>query len=177
VRRLELDFWRVGRRERTSNFLGFVLVVIGAVAAGTCGWRIEAQEERLADLRAQLAKLEKAPRAANRSAAQAQELGPQIQRAEQVIRQLALPWNDLFRTLEASQSKKIALLSVHPDATRKEVRIAAEARDFPAMVGYVERLQQSEWLSQAHLQTHQVREQEPERPIRFTVSASWEKKS
>lgn len=177
MRRLELDFWRAGRRERTSAFFGWVLLVAGAAASGTCVWRIEAQEDKLADLRSEVAKLEKAPRSATRLAAQGQELGPQFQRAEQVIRQLALPWNDLFRALEASQSKKIALLSVQPDAARREVRIAAEARDFPAMVGYVERLQQSEWLSQAHLQNHQVREQEPERPIRFTVSASWEKKS
>jgi Tfp pilus assembly protein PilN len=173
MQRLDLDF---RRKREASRWLGLALLAAGAAAAATGLWHHQALEQEALTVEREIARLEKTSRPVARAPTREErDFGPELKRAEQVVRQLALPWDRLFQAVEAASSKNVALLSVQPDSSRHEVRIYAEAKNFSAMLGYIERLQAGDWLKQVRLENHQVREQDPERPVRFTLTASWGK--
>ena len=102
-----------------------------------------------------------------------QQLKPEIKRANEVTQQLELPWDSLFLAVEASYQEKVALLGIQPDAQKHTVNIAAEAKDLISMLEYVKRLGQEPNLSDVHIINHQVQDQDPQKPVRFTVLAIW----
>lgn len=97
----------------------------------------------------------------------------ELDAARQVLQELALPWEALFQAIEGATSADTALLAIEPDSSKRALRIGGEARDFPAVLGYVERLGAQPVLSGVHLVTHQVRDDVAERPVQFTLLATW----
>lgn len=93
--------------------------------------------------------------------------------ARQALQELALPWEPLFRSIEASIGKDTALLAIEPDAGKRALRISGEARSYPAILGFMVRLEQAQVLSGVHLISHQLREDVAERPLQFTLVAGW----
>jgi len=53
------------------------------------------------------------------------------------------------------------------------VRITGESRDLPLVLAYVQRLQSSAMLRYPMLDTHDVKIDDPQRPIRFALTAEW----
>jgi hypothetical protein len=51
----------------------------------------------------------------------------------------------------------------------------AEARDLPSALLYVERLQKSNALRFPILDSHEVRTEDKDQPVRFQLSAEWRK--
>lgn len=97
----------------------------------------------------------------------------ELKQANVVLQQLALPWEDLFGALEAVRGEKVALLAVEPDVARGQVRIGAEAKSAAHMLNYLRRLERDTALREVVLLNHQVQLQDAERPLRFSVVASW----
>lgn len=89
------------------------------------------------------------------------------------IMQLNLPWRDLLEAVRDATPASVALLALEPDAKRRLVRITAEARSSDDMLDYVARMQAEEWFSSVVLTRHEVMLQDPNRPLRFQVSAQW----
>ncbi|MBI4984021.1 MAG: PilN domain-containing protein [Rhodocyclales bacterium] len=54
------------------------------------------------------------------------------------------------------------------------MKIVAEARSFAAVLDYLRELQGQASLRDVMLQHHQVDAQDPEQPVRFSVTATWE---
>jgi len=102
---------------------------------------------------------------------------PRAQQQVQVaIGTLSTPWSALLNDLEqaaADSGDEVALLQVVPDRSKRQVRIAAEARTLPAALAYVKRLQQTATLRFPMLEAHEVRTADRNRPVRFEVSAEW----
>jgi hypothetical protein len=92
--------------------------------------------------------------------------------ARDTVRRLGTPWESLFQALEASQIDRIALLSIEPDVENRAVSITGEARDYLAVLTYVAQLGDQGALSHVHLVRHENR-RSGQRPLAFTVSASW----
>ncbi|MCY1274066.1 hypothetical protein D9M68_357880 [compost metagenome] len=90
-----------------------------------------------------------------------------------ITAQMNLPWDGLFAMLEAQSRKDIALLSLAPDARKGQLRIAAEARDLPAMLAFHRELEESDALSDVSLLNHEMVTEQAERPIRFNLLATW----
>jgi hypothetical protein len=90
-----------------------------------------------------------------------------------VVGHLAGPGEKLFVTLEAIQEPDVALLALTPDTKTRTLRIQAEARGFDAMLSYLRILEQSRAFTQVVLIEHEIQERDPERPLRFSLSASW----
>jgi hypothetical protein len=96
--------------------------------------------------------------------------------ATTIQKQLWVPWSSLLAELEsASQdvSSTVSLLEVQPDAAKHVVRITAEARTLADALAYLERLQKSTMLRYPMLDSHELRKDDPEHPVRVKLSAEW----
>jgi len=111
--------------------------------------------------------------APERPAADAQKTQLELKRANEVLARLKLPWNDLFVSVESAKLPDVALLAIESDTEKRRVKISAEAKDPLAMLEYLRFLQSQPALSEIYLQNHQYQQQDPQRPVRFTLSADW----
>lgn len=93
----------------------------------------------------------------------------------QAVRALNVPWDDLFRSLEAEEYRNVALLALTPDSDKGTIAIQAEAKNVDDMHHFLTVLQENPTIKEPVLLHHEVNGQDPNRPIRFTVSAVWRK--
>lgn len=100
-------------------------------------------------------------------------LKTEFRRANEVVDRLAAPWDALFKAVESAGSEDVALLGMQPDPEKRLVRIDAEAKDFSAMLEYVRRLDRQQALDSVHIVSHQINQQDPQKPVRFVAIASW----
>ena len=91
--------------------------------------------------------------------------------AEAVMRQLTIPWAALVGALENASSRDVALLQLQPDASQRRLHLTAEARDRQAMFSYLARLEAAPALAEVHLISHELQQQDPQRPIQFSLQA------
>jgi Tfp pilus assembly protein PilN len=100
-----------------------------------------------------------------------ERLEAEAKAAEAVVRQLTVPWGALVGALEQASSRDVALLQLQPDAEQRHLRLTAEARDREAMFAYLRRLEAAPALAEVHLVSHQVQNEDPQRPIQFSLQA------
>lgn len=172
--RLNIDFAATSRRPargaRALLALGAVALAAGALHA----WDMSSEQRALADALAQLrrdsatlAAPQPLPRASDpRQAARERQL-------QDATRALHTPWADLFAALEAAPTQAVALLSIEPSVANRSLRLAAEAGDPAAMLGYLAALQKDVRLAQVVLVSHQVQAQSPGTPVRFVIQGLW----
>ena len=170
ARSIELDF--VARR-RPLTLAGAVLLVLGAGAAITAYVEYRHLEGRRAALEL---RLDAAVRSAHRDPGtdlRAQGLSAE---AGRIAQELGTPWTALLAELEAASgdsTNQVAVLSIEPDHAKRLVHITGESRDLPTALAYVQRLQQSTLLRYPMLDSHDVKSDDPQRPVRFALSAEW----
>ncbi len=171
---VSLEFSTASRRPSAGAVglaaLGF-LALLGVVAQyQTMAGRVAGLEARLSAQREQLA-----------PALAAASDSPQLQTdAADVTAQLATPWSQLMVDLESAgvDSKgAVALLGIEPDRASGRVKLTAEARSLTAALSYLQRLQASGTLRQPLLDSHEVRADDPEHPVRVQISADWKVRS
>lgn len=101
----------------------------------------------------------------------------ELDAARQTLRELALPWEALFRAIEGTtdgvKGSSTALLAIEPDPAKQVVRIGGEARDYASILRLVRRLEASHVLADVHLLSHEFLEEAAGRPFQFTLSAQW----
>lgn len=175
MRALRLDYQRSAR---PFPWVGLVVLASALLALGLAAARHHQLSQRIAQYEARIDRDERMagrdaralrPVSAEAARRQAQE----VQHANQVLRQLSLPWEALFRAVEAAGGKDVALLSMEPDLKKGTVAISAEAKDFDAMLAYVSRLGERDVFGSVLLKNHQVQQGDPEKPIRFSLLAEW----
>ena len=95
--------------------------------------------------------------------------------AAAIDRELSIRWTRLLAELEAAShdSAAVSLLHVEPDSGKQLVRITAEVRNLPDAIAYLRRLQKSPVLRYPMLESHERRKDDPEHPLRITLSAEW----
>ena len=166
--RLELDHLR--KRTRPGRASWILLAVALAFAADVAHgyWsarsRIEVQAVRLAGL---------PDSRATRGAPAAPLSQEEFAAAQDTILRLSMPWDNVFRALEAARSEDVALLSIEPDARSGAVSISGEARSYPAALTYVAWLSGEKTLRNVRLVRHELVRNDARRPVLFTVSADW----
>jgi Tfp pilus assembly protein PilN len=104
------------------------------------------------------------------------ELAKEVSNANDVLRKLSVPWEDLFRAVELSGGNKVTLLALEPEIENRQVKIRGETRDYKALLNYVTRLQSQPVLGSVYLQNHQIQLQDTEKPVRFSIVATWQEK-
>ncbi|CAN7501483.1 PilN domain-containing protein [Massilia sp. LjRoot122] len=134
------------------------------------------QEERegLAALQAAIAARSQAPQALPVAAPPKFSVSDaQAQAVNDAVMQLNLPWRDLVEAVRGATPDSVALLALEPDAKRRVLRITAEARNSDDMLAYVAKMEEQGWFGSVALVRHEIAEQEPNRPLRFQLSAQW----
>jgi hypothetical protein len=101
------------------------------------------------------------------------EVREQIQKANAVLAQINVPWDELFAAVETAQDGSVGLLAIQPDARERSVAIGGEARSLPALLAYMGRLQGSELLRDIALASHEIKVGEPGQPVQFVLNARW----
>jgi Tfp pilus assembly protein PilN len=102
------------------------------------------------------------------------QLAAEWQKALAINQRLGAPWQKLFGMLEGYVDEPVALLSVDPDLTKKDLVLTGEARNLDALLDYVRFLKRQPMLANVTLQSHQVNKQDRDKPVRFRISATWE---
>jgi Tfp pilus assembly protein PilN len=101
------------------------------------------------------------------------EVREQIQKANAVLAQMNVPWDELFAAVETAQDGSVGLLAIQPDARARSVAIAGAARSLPALLAYMRRLQGSGRLRDVVLASHEIKVKEAGQPVDFVLNARW----
>jgi hypothetical protein len=174
MRNVELDFERAHR----PRFVGRVLLGgASVIAIGTVVWTIMLHQEKNQSATL-LDSLEKTRTGARLHAmaggkADAPVQAAQLKRAQEIILRMAFPWQAFFDVIETAKSNNIAIVSLQPDAVTGSVVIAAEARDLPSALDYIERLKAEPRLQNIHMATHEALDHGARSAVKFTVNAHW----
>jgi Tfp pilus assembly protein PilN len=169
MRRIDFDY--AERRPR----LGWLLLIAGGVLAAAFAYSYAILLDEAAQWEAALAKTT-APKphvTSTQAGAQAVRLDQEVEQANDVIRRLSLPWNELFKAMEDAAIDKVALLSVQPDPQQQVVNLNGEAKAYADVLTYLERLDSSETLTKVRLVSHETKRDDPHHPVAFTVTAQW----
>lgn len=162
-----LDFVGTPRRARTP---GIVLLAVGLLTCAVLGYAFQDKLAERDGLETRLNAAARPHRAVSPSESR------DVAAAATIEKQLWVPWSSLLAELEsASQdvSATVSLLQVEPDPAKHIVRITAEARTLPDALAYLERLQKSSMLRYPMLDSHELRKDDPQHPIRVKLSAEW----
>jgi hypothetical protein len=173
MRALELDF---RREDRQARWVGIMLLAAGLAGTAAALTQYDRLAEESAQAQASLRQSGTAARrqtAAIRPAGDLQKVALEMKRAGEVAFALRLPWNDLFASVEAASTPNVALLSIESDTGKRQVKISAEAKDPESMLEYLRFLGAQPKLANVYLQSHQVQQQDPQRPVRFVLGADW----
>lgn len=164
---IDLDFARLAPRPRKA---GIALCMVGVLGCLVLGWGLQsglAERNRLqASISVMVRPHHRTTAASARNAAA----------AAAIETQLWVPWSSLLAELEAASqdvAATVSLLEVEPDAVKHLVRITAEVRTLPDALAYLERLQRSSVLRYPMLDSHELRKDDPEHPIRIKLTAQW----
>lgn len=167
---IELDF--VPRRS-IAKIVGVALTTLGlaALAATAADYRIATQKAAAIE-QARVARERSEKKAMQGAATRSVDGSKDI---DAMRKALMAPWSGLLGELEAATAKsaEVAILSIEPDAAKRIVRIAGEASSLPAALEFVETLQDSAALKYPMLEEHEVRDKDPQRPVRFRIVAEW----
>lgn len=173
MRQLELDYQRAGHR---SRWTGWVLLAVAVAFAADLGFAYFELKAQLQRDEARAARLARSLPAQSAGKTDPKALEQELIYARDTISRLALPWGRLFKSLESVEAEGVALLSIEPDPEAGTVMLSGEGKDYPAVLTYVAWLMSDKTLSDVHLVKHEIRVNEPQRPIFFMVSAAWSRR-
>ena len=172
TRALLLDFHPASaRRARWGEWAWLVVALAGvALFAGALvrnNAAIEAQEARHDLLAARL----------QPTRPHTESVGPELARrvaaANQLVDELAVPWDALFDAIESADARGLGVMSLAPNARQHALRLSGEARSVPELLAYVDRLAALKVLDQVHLEGYETVQREGVDVVSFTVAATW----
>jgi Tfp pilus assembly protein PilN len=179
MRALELDFLKRGR---PAGWVSWTLLAVACAFAldlvRTCyvlNEEIARKEARLAAHAGQ-ARQNDLIRVSSQSASRQSVREGELAAARDTLRRLSIPWDALFGALEAAQIERASLLSIEPDAGSGTVTLTGEAKDYLAALSYVANLEQQKSLTRVHMAKHEIRQNDPQRPVSFVILASWKER-
>jgi len=172
--RLELDHLRKTPSPAKLSWLLLAVALAFAADAGRSYVKARLEVEAKA---ARLARLANANPVREPADASVRPLSrEEFAAAQATILSLSTPWDNVFRALEAARSDDVALLSIEPDAGSGSLNLTGEAKSYPAALTYVAWLAHEKTLKNVRLARHEVVQNDPRRPLAFTVSADWKDK-
>jgi len=160
----------------TLRLLRYLLLLCGVIALGFSLYhktRIDNQATALRWQQQNLTKLtnSRPPRPGNPHAqGMTEDSG---KRAEEILRQLDLPWSPLFQALENALKKDVVIMSVTPNPQQQSLTMVALATNVNAAIDFAERLENSTMLADIHMVQEEPDEASDSFPLQFEISAKW----
>ena len=162
---LRIDFCRSPCAPR---WVAPLLLAVALAFAGDVGLSFVKTKQNYLKNETALAKLDP------RSYKPARRASPEeIALARETVQRLAMPWEKLFGALESAADEHVALLAIEPDPRAGTVLITGDSKDYLAALTYVLNLSRAEALSHVQLARHEVKSNDPQKPVAFSVSAAW----
>lgn len=173
MNKLRLDYQKISPFPWIGAGLGsVVLIILIMLAMYFVKLRHQVDEMEINIERASVKKLSHvASEPTNERGRQEQTL--EIKNANEVLHHLSVPWEILFKAVESSSGSHITLLALEPDFEKKQVKISGEASSYNSLMNYITQLQGQEVFDTVYLQNHDVRQEDPDKPVRFTLLANW----
>jgi hypothetical protein len=164
---IKLDF---SRSRSAPRWLAPLLLAVALAFAADVGFSFVSTMRHISKSEKALARMEP------RSYKAARKAPPEeIAAARETMQRLATPWDKLFAALESAASDQVALLSIQPDAKAGTVIISGDSKDYLAVLTYVLNLSRDQSLSHVQLARHEVKQNDPQKTVAFSVSAGWKK--
>lgn len=170
---LALDHLRRTPPPAWSSWLLLAVALGFAADVGTSYVKVRTEVEAKTERAARLSIAPRARGAASPLGALSQN---EFSAAQDTILRLSMPWDNVFRALEAARSDDVALLSIEPDAGSGSLSLTGEAKSYPAALTYVAWLSHEKTLKNVRLARHELVQNDPRRPLAFTISANWKDK-
>ncbi len=178
--RLKLSFPYPGQHTRGVDLS---LLIAGLLVLLVVFYQFHRISTASGERSAQVEKLEKAQprpavtttraRTSPRGREAGQELGKELEKANAILRQINLPWEALFDSIEHIASEDIALLSLQPNVTNRALRIRGEARNMAVLLDFIEAMEREIIFEKVHLVNYKIKQDSPYRPIDFLLTAAW----
>lgn len=163
---------------RRINWSGMLALAIGAVGLASAVWYYRGLSMEISNQKMLISRLQEQvngrsifPEAEMRDA---EQIARETKQANAAILALSLPWKDFFHAFESTRTNDVAVLAIEPDAQKGVVRITAEAKKMESMLNYVSILQKIASFREVLILSHQIQEQDPQKPVRFVLQAAWE---
>lgn len=179
MRASHIDFSKTGTKE---PLIGWALLFLGMATFTACAIHYtRSQAKRDADqVRTELIQQGEVDTAAS-TAHRVQEIDQSSisneRRWHKAIRELQSPWVETLADIEKATRAPVLLTSIKPEPSAGVLTLEAEAPSFNDMLKYVSRLQKSNTLPHAQLQSHQEASgQQGTSVIHFVVQARWGEK-
>ena len=169
---IELDYLSNGR----STWIGALALVAGLSALLFAAWSYQEESQKISRQEMLVANIRHASVARQAMATtekDSEQVALEIKQANSIILELALPWKELFDAIESSRHSDIAVLAIEPDAQKGQVRISGEAKSLDSLPGYIAYLQKISLFQDVALLNHQIQDQDPQKPVRFMLQATW----
>jgi len=90
--------------------------------------------------------------------------------ARRVVARLAYPWMPLIKAIERTAGETVALLAIQPDSAAGTLILSGEAKNYLEVLNYRERLLRAPEFRDVVLLNHEVRTDDPHKPVLFTIS-------
>lgn len=173
--RIELDYQQLGYRPRRTA--GWALLLIGLILlVEMCVTYDRLQNER--EAMNQEIRTSRIHIGTRRSESEGHQFTVKdMEEARQIINRIATPWDAFFTGLESVSKQKVAILSIEPDMQTGLLRIEGEAKDYAAALTLVAKLRTTNPFSEVFLLRHEIKRDDPQHPVGFTVSMHWMKPS
>jgi len=151
---------------------GLIVLLVGILGAGLTVQQYLSVHHRIDALQREL---DAADRRGQNAAGgpDLEQLRTRLRLANQIVHKKAIPWDALFRDIEAASNRDVGLLSIEPDVAGRQVKISGEARDAATLARYIETLGQKASLSNVYLTQHELRQEQGSPVLYFDVNATW----
>jgi len=169
MRKLDLDYQRLPRR---TTWASWALLLAGCALCGEMALSYAKLQQEMGKLEQALPTAGTAREAPERVARQ--DYSPaELAKARETIDRIAVPWGDLFKAVETVRTDRVALLALEPDSRAGTLKLSGEARDFPSLLSYLERLGRTGLLYDVYLLRHEIRQNNPQHAVAFVIAARW----
>jgi Tfp pilus assembly protein PilN len=171
---LRIDFCR---SRSAPRWVAPLLLAVSVAFAGDVGFSYFTSHSQMKKNETALARLEPRGYGTARNDKTARNASPEeLALVRETAQRLSMPWDKLFGALEAAADEHVALLAIEPDPRAGTVVISGDSKDYLAALTYVLNLSRAEALSHVQLARHEVKSNDPQKPVAFSVTAAWSQK-
>jgi hypothetical protein len=168
---MELEFIR----RRRVPWAGLAFFAITLIVGAAVFWKWNALRAEEESKEAHIQALEDEWKHLQQVAKAQEDVSPEVQQKkkseEKIVASLAYPWNRVLADMEQSNVEKTAILSFSHDQGSGETQLSVEAADVPALVRFVDKMNEGDNRKRWYIASYQVQTQNMPVTVKATVLA------